>query len=127
MLIAIVQGVIIAIGALALYYYYMSGNASIEQTRSVVFTTLILSNVFLTFANRSFSRTIFYTSHYKNAFAPAILVLSALFLIALHFIPAVQRLFQLERISLLQFSICFITAFVTVLWFEIYKLDIMKR
>jgi P-type Ca2+ transporter type 2C len=126
LLIAIIQGVIIAIGALGLYYYFMNTGASIEQTRSIVFTGLILSNLFLTFANRSFTRTVYFTSHYKNNLAVAILVVSAIFLIMLHFIPSVQNMFQLGRISLLQFSICFATAFVSVSWFEIYKLNLKQ-
>lgn len=126
LLISIVQGIIIAAGVLILYYYYMNNGISLEQTRTIVFTTLILSNVFLTFANRSFTKTIYYTSRYKNNLAPFILIISASFLAALHFIPAVRNLFQLATITTGQFLLCFGVAFASVMWFEMYKTDLLK-
>jgi P-type Ca2+ transporter type 2C len=92
--ISVVQGIVISITVLALYYFFMQNNFSTQQTQTIVFTTLILSNVFLTFANRSFIKTMFYTLRYKNNLALALLVIAAAFLIMLHFIPAVCNLLQ---------------------------------
>ena len=121
LLISILQGVIIAFGALSLYYFYMTNGASLEQTRTIVFTTLILSNVFLTFSNRSFTQTIYYTSRYKNNLALLLLFISAIFLAALHLAPAVRNLFELSVISINQFWLCVVVAFISVMWFEVYK------
>lgn len=126
LLISVVQGIIIAAGAMILYHYFMTSGASLEQTRTIVFTTLILSNVFLTFANRSFTKTIFYTSRYKNSLAPVILIISAFFLAALHFIPFVRNLFQLTTITQGQFWLCFGVALASVMWFEMYKTGLLK-
>ena len=126
LLISVVQGCIIAAGAMFLYYYFMRNGASLPQTRNIVFTTLILSNVFLTFANRSFTKTIYYTSRYKNNLAPVILIISALFLVSIYFVPFVRNLFQLAVITSLQFWICFGVAFASVMWFEMYKTDLIK-
>ncbi len=126
LLISIVQGIIIATGVLILYYYFMNSGTSIQQTRTIVFTTLILSNVFLTFANRSFTKTVYYTSRYKNNLAPVILIISAVFLSALHFIPAIRNLFQLATITTGQFLLCFGVAFASIMWFEVYKTDLLK-
>ena len=60
LLISIMQGIVIATGVLILYYFFMNNGHSIEEVRTIVFTTLILSNVFLTFADRSFTKTIYY-------------------------------------------------------------------
>jgi hypothetical protein len=54
--------------------------------------------------------------------APVILVVSALFLVALHFMPFIRNLFQLQTITRYQFWICFTIAFASVMWIEIYKL-----
>jgi P-type Ca2+ transporter type 2C len=126
LLISVVQGIIIAAGAMILYYYFMEKGTDIKQTRSIVFTTLILSNVFLTFANRSFTKTIFYTIRYKNNLAPLIIIVSACFLAAMHFIPGVRSLFQLAGISPGQFGLCAGVAFASVMWFEVYKTDLLK-
>jgi Ca2+-transporting ATPase len=119
--VSVLQGVAIASGALVLYYFFMNNGASLEETRTIVFTTLLLSNVFLTFAGRSFSKTIYYTSQYKNSLAPVILIISAIFLVALHFIPPVRQLFQLTVIGANRFWLSFIVAFGSVMWIELYK------
>jgi P-type Ca2+ transporter type 2C len=126
LLISIVQGIIIAVGALFLYYYFMQAGTNIAVTRNIVFTTLILSNVFLTFANRSFTKTMYYTIRYKNNLAPMLLIISILFLVALHFVPFITNLFQLGHITQLQFFICLAVSFVSVMWFEVYKTDLVK-
>jgi P-type Ca2+ transporter type 2C len=126
LLISIVQGVMIAVGALFLYYYFMQAGTDIAVTRNIVFTTLILSNVLLTFANRSFTKTMYYTIRYKNNLAPMLLIISILFLLALHFVPFITNLFQLGHITQLQFFICLSVSFVSVMWFEVYKTDLVK-
>jgi Ca2+-transporting ATPase len=104
----------------------MNKGATLQQTRTIVFTTLILSNVFLTFADRSFTKTMYYTSRIKNNLVPVILFVSALFLAALHWIPAVRNLFQLAAITSGQFWLCLGVAFASVMWFEVYKTDLLK-
>lgn len=121
LLVTITQGIVIAAGALILYYYFMSSGAGLEYTRTIVFTHLITSNVFLTFACRSFSKTIYYTSRYRNNLTAVILVLSVSFLAALHFIPFIQKLFGLVAITENSFWLTVAVAFVSVMWFEIYK------
>ena len=125
--ISLVQGVSIAAAVLMLYYFYMKNGSSIAETRTIVFTALILCNVFLTFAARSFTRNIWYTSKYPNPLVPALLLLSALFLLAIHFVPFVRELFQLAAISNRHFWICFVTAFASVAWFEVYKTNLPQR
>jgi P-type Ca2+ transporter type 2C len=126
-LVSMLQGGVIAAAILVLYYYFMKNNFSIGKTRSIVFTAIIISNVLLTFVNRSFTKTIFYTLHYKNNLVPMVLIISALFLATLHFIPAVRSLFQLAAISLKQFLMCLAAAFSGVMWVEIFKADIFKK
>lgn len=125
-LISAVQGLIISAGILSLYYFFMQAGAGAEKIRTIVFTTLIFSNVLLTFVNRSFTATIFRTIRYKNNLAPVILIISVVFLAALHFIPAVRTLFQLTPISSGDFLLCLGVALASVLWFEVYKIALMK-
>jgi Ca2+-transporting ATPase len=120
------QGIMVTAGILILYYVYMRNGHSIEKTRTIVFTTLILSNVFLTFVSRSFKRSIYFTIRYKNPLAPAILVVSAFFLLLLHFVPYVQELFKLAPISLSDFWLSLTVAFISVMWFEVYKLNLSR-
>jgi Ca2+-transporting ATPase len=118
---SIFQGIMIAAGVLGLYYYYMNRGLGLEQTRTVVFTTLILANILLTFVNRSFTQTIRYTKNYTNNLAPFVVIISLAFLAAIHFIPAMRNLFQLKVISIELFIVSLVTACISVLWFELYK------
>ena len=127
LLTSVVQGIVIAAAALALYYYYMQNGACLQQIRTIVFTTLIFSNLFLTYANRSFTETIVYTSRYKNSLAPVIAVASLLFLVLLHTVPFVRNIFQLDVINSRQLGVCFIVAFASVMWFELYKAVLSRR
>jgi Ca2+-transporting ATPase len=120
LLLNILQGLAITAGVMLLYYRFMQ-HASLEVTRTVVFTTLLISNTLLTFADRSFTEPVTRTVKYRNNLAPVILVTSASFLLAIHLIPAVRRIFGMEAISLQAFLLCFIAAFICVAWFEIYK------
>lgn len=126
LLISIVQGLVVTAGILTLYFVYMRNGHSIEETRTVVFTTLVLSNVFLTFVSRSFTRSIYYTIRYKNPLVPVILVVSGIFLLLLHLVPFVQHLFKLAPVSPADFWLSLSVAFVSVMWFEVYKLNLSR-
>lgn len=120
-IISILQGLLITAGVLGLYYYYMTRGYSIEETRMVVFTTLVWSNIFLTFANRSFTENITTTIFYKNNLAPWVIGISLCFLATFHLLPFVRNLFQLAPIRFPDFILCTGVAFVSVIWYEIYK------
>jgi len=123
--ITILQGLVIAASVLLIYYFFMQ-HYSLAITRTVVFTTLISSNIFLTFANRSFTETIFKTIYYKNALAPLIIIISILFLAAILFVPFLQNQFLLADITYSQFLFCLATAFICTMWFEGYKGALLK-
>lgn len=127
LLISIIQGCIIAAGILILYWFYMNNGHSLELTRTIVFTSLIIANVFLTFANRSFSKTFATTVRYKNNLVLPVTIISALFLLGFLLIPVIRNLFELSSISSNDFLVCLFTAFVCVSWFELYKLLFKKK
>lgn len=120
-LISVLQGITIAAGVLLLFYVYAESGTTLTEVRTVVFTTLILSNIFLTFANRSFHHTIFKTFRYRNSLALPVVLLSLCFLALLHTAPFVQHLFGLSAISLRTGLTCLLTALACVGWFELYK------
>jgi P-type Ca2+ transporter type 2C len=122
LLTAIMQGLFITLGVLILYYVFMNSNHSIEETRTIVFTTLIFANVFLTFASRSLTKTLYHTSRYNNSFSPVIIIASTLFIILLHYNPFVRNLFKLAPVSLNELLLSFGVAFASVIWFEVYKM-----
>jgi Ca2+-transporting ATPase len=121
LLISIVQGLMITAGVLGLYYYAMHNGASLSETRTLVFTTLLIANVLLTFANRSFTENFATTIQYRNNLAPWLLLVSLLFLVVIHVVPPVRELFGMAAVPFTTVLLCAGVALVSVGWFELYK------
>jgi P-type Ca2+ transporter type 2C len=124
---SVLQGVVIAAGILGLYYYFMEKGVGLSYVRTIVFITLIVSNVFLTFVNRSFEETIFKTIRYKNNLTKYVLLASIFFLGCIAFIPIVQGLFGLTLLRTADYGLCLGVGLIITLWFEVYKMLIRKR
>ena len=123
---SVVQGLAIAAGALLLYYFFMKGGTPLGETRNIVFTMLLMSNVFLTFSNRSATETIFKTWRYRNSLAPVLLVISIGLILMLQLVPPVRDLFGLTPMTGQRFFICLAVSLASVWWMEIYKLGLKK-
>jgi Ca2+-transporting ATPase len=119
--ISILQGCIITIACLSLGYYYIHHDYSEAMVRTIVYMTLIFSNLFLTLENRSFMYSIFTTIQYKNRLIPMILALSLIIPVLSLFVTPIRQIFEFEIPSLLVMFNCFAAAFIGVMWIEIYK------
>lgn len=119
-IISIIQGLIISGGILLLYALYMQTH-DIVYTRTMVFISLILTNVFLTFTNRSFTDTFKKTIRYHNSLTPYVLIFSIVFLLIIQTIPVIRNIFALSILDIKDIMICLLTACCCVTWFEGYK------
>ncbi|MBF2708019.1 cation-translocating P-type ATPase [Flavobacterium soyangense] len=119
--ISIVQGLIITLGLLIVYQYCLRENCTESVTRTVVFLTLITSNIFLTLANRSFYYSIFTTIRYKNNLVLFIIGITVLITSLLLFIPVFSHFFMFQAVSTMQIGMSILVGFVSVFWIEIYK------
>ncbi|WP_417990923.1 cation-translocating P-type ATPase [Flavobacterium sp. LB3R33] len=119
--ISIIQGLAITAGLLFVYQYCVTENCSESVTRTVVFLTLIVSNIFLTLTNRSFYYSIFTTLRYKNNLVPMIIGATILITVLLLFVPLFAHFFEFERVTGFQICLSILVGFVSVLWIEIYK------
>jgi len=125
--ISIVQGLVITIGLLFVYLFCVDQNLSENSTRTTIFLTLILSNIFLTLANRSFYYSVFTTIKYKNNLVLLIIGATVLITTLLLTIPVFRSFFMFDLIQMEQFIVSLITAFITVFWIEVYKLYKRKK
>jgi len=103
----------------------MNQGIPLEQVRGIVFNALVISNVLLTFVDRSLTQTLAKTIKYKNSYVPIILIVSIIFIVSLNTIPFLQQLFKIEAISNMQFLVCAMVSFVSVMWFEMYKVNLV--
>jgi Ca2+-transporting ATPase len=119
--ISIIQGLVITLGLLFIYQYSIRNNFSEHHTRTLIFLTLIVSNIFLTLANRSFYYSIFTTLKYKNNLVLLIIGLTLLVTGSLLIIPLFRTFFMFESITFSQIGISVLIGFVSVFWIEIFK------
>lgn len=119
--ISMIQGLVIAAGVLFIYQYAYHQTGDENTVRSMVFTTLIFSNILLSFINRSFYYYIYETITYKNnlIYYMSCITLGMLFLM-LYFEP-VSHFFSLTYLSAVQLLICLLVAGVSTLWMDGYK------
>jgi Ca2+-transporting ATPase len=121
LLTSMVQGLFITAGILFVYQYAVQNGGSEAQTRTMVFLTLIIANIFLTLVNRSFLYSIFTTLRYKNHLLPGIIAITSLLTAALICIKPIAGFFLFCKLTGTQIAICIITGFVSVTWFELVK------
>ena len=119
--ISIIQGLIITSGCLGLGYYYLTNGSSENIVRTIVFTTLLFSNIFLTLINRSFIYSVFKTIKYKNILVPFITALTLALIFILIYVPFARNLFELNLISINQIMLCFVVAIISTFWIEPIK------
>ena len=119
--ISIIQGIIITAFCLGMGYYYMANEYSIAEVRTIIYSTLIFSNIFLTLSNRSFYYSIFTTIRYKNPLIPMVLGVSLLILLLSIYCSPFQKIFQFVPLTLTELSYCLFAAFTGVIWVEILK------
>lgn len=112
------QGLMISASVLGVYYLFMvSGRTEIE-VRTLVFTALVLSNIFLTLANRSFFQSVFQTLFSPNRTLWWMLGITFGILLAALFLPPVQKLFQFSAVRFTDLLICLAIVLPGVFWIE---------
>jgi Ca2+-transporting ATPase len=118
---SIFQGLMIAVGSLIAYQYAVISGLSEATTRSMVFTVLISSNIFLTLVNRSFYYSVITTLKYKNNLVLLIIGITITISGLLLYITPLANFFQFVTLSLHQLALSIGLGFIFVIWFEIVK------
>jgi P-type Ca2+ transporter type 2C len=121
LMISVLQGLMITAGVLIMYRLAIFNGSGEDEVRTMLFLTLITSNILLTLVNRSFYYSVFDVLKYKNPLLPIIILITILLTAAIIFIPSVAAFFKLCPITAEQAGICFFISFISVFWFEIYK------
>ncbi len=121
LMISVVQGLMITVGCLGIGYYYLSRQNDETFVRTVIFISLLFSNIFLTLVNRSFRISFLSTLKYKNKLLPLIIALTLICISLFLFVPFVQDLFRLSDLSVYEIFLCIAAAIISTFWIEIWK------
>ncbi|MDP4284527.1 MAG: cation-translocating P-type ATPase [Bacteroidota bacterium] len=119
--ISIWQGIMITAGTLSIYQYAVSKGYNEELTRTMVFATLLMANIFLSLINRSFYYSILTTLRYKNNFLIGIVIVTILLLALMLYVPGLIHFFKFQQPNISQLLISMVVGFISVIWVESYK------
>lgn len=119
--ISIVQGLVITAGVLAVYQLTAWQGGSEEKTRAMVFSTLIFANIFLSYTNRSFYYSIFYSFKQKNSLLTGITLLVLGLTFAFLYFKPFSDFFRVSSLNFVEVVTAILVAAVSVLWFEGFK------
>jgi Ca2+-transporting ATPase len=119
--VSILQGFLISFGTLFIYQFAVYHCYSEATTRTMVFTTLITSNIFLTLISRSFHDSFFKTIRYKNNLVSYIITLTIFSVSLLLFVKPISLFFEFELLNTSQLLISIGVGFLSVVWFELVK------
>jgi len=118
---SILQGLMITAGVLFMYQLTLKEGGNEAQVRTMVFSTLILANIFLTLVNRSFYFSFVTTLRYKNDLLLGIITITLAILATMLYVDPIAAFFKLVHPALSDIGRCAGIAFISVFWFEAVK------
>jgi len=125
--VSICQGLAITVGTLFIYQIGVHKGYDEDTSRSLVFTTLIFSNLFLTLVNRSFYFSVWSALKNRNVLLRIIVIATLAMLTMILFIPAFSSFFKMASLNGIQISWTIAVALLSVSWFEVYKLGKRRK
>lgn len=121
MTLSIMQGLFISAGILFIYRYAVYNGGNEDLTRTLVFVTLVMSNIFLTLVNRSFYYSLIDSLKNKNVLIWGVIGATLALLLAIIYIPLIRNFFHLTAPTMSDAGMCLLVAGISVFWFEGYK------
>ena len=118
----LLQGVSVMLIVIAVFGLALHRGQGETDARALTITTLIIANLGLIFANRSWSRTILSTLRSPN---PALWWISGgtlLFLGLILYVPFLRQLFHFSKLHLNDLVICYCAGVISIFWFELLKI-----
>jgi Ca2+-transporting ATPase len=118
----LLQGLTGFLIVLGIYLSAVWGWLNADDAIALSFTTLVLANLGLIFANRSWTRTIWSTMQVSNPALWWVVGGTVLFLGATLYVPFLQKLFHFSTLHVNDLVLCLAGGFVSIIWFEGLKI-----
>ena len=107
--------------SIAVYFTGIKMGYSSNGVRTLTFVTLIVSNIAVILSNRSWTTNIFKIMITPNKAVKWVIGGAVFFLFLIMEVPFLLTLFQFEKITILELTVCTTAGLSSVIWFEIYK------
>ena len=118
----LLQGASALLIVLAIYLSALWGWFDVSDAIALSFTTLVVANLGLIFANRSWTRTIFSTLRTPNAALWWVIGGTTFFLGLALYVPFLRELFHFSTLHFVDLLICLAAGSSSIMWFEGLKL-----
>ncbi|HOX60704.1 MAG TPA: cation-translocating P-type ATPase [Candidatus Magasanikbacteria bacterium] len=126
-ILSLLQGLSLLTAVLAIYLFAFFSGFDENTVRTLAFTTIVLGNLLLIIINLS------HTAHFgqillnKNKSLYIVLANTVTFLTITLTLPLPQKLFRFSSLSFTQFLYCLVAAVISLIWFEIYKIVLIRK
>jgi len=121
------QGVGILAVTLLIYFVGLKIGYEEKEVRTLTFVTLIVSNIAVILCNRSWERSIFKILGTRNSTVKWVVGGAIAFLALTLYVPFLRNMFQFQPVGLLEILFCIVAGFLSISWFEIYKVAKSKK
>jgi P-type Ca2+ transporter type 2C len=119
---SLLQGTGVLLLALVVFGVALGRGVTDGEARGLAFTTMVVANIALLFANRSWQRTILSTLRIPNRALWSITGAAALCLALVLEVPALRDLFHFAPLDRGRIALAVVAGLVSVGWFELFKL-----
>ena len=120
--IGLLQGASAFLVVLAIYLSSLWGWLNAQDAIALSFTTLVVANLGLIFANRSWTRTIWSTIGTPNAALWWVIGGTIFFLSLALYVPFIRNMFHFSTLHPQDLALCLAGGLLSILWFESLKL-----
>lgn len=120
-LISLAQGLVVLLVLLAVLGFVLHHGATELEARTLVFSTLVSSNLGLILVNRSWRHSILKSLTSYNPALWWVVTVALIFLLLAIYLPFLQEVFHFAPVAIGHLAITFLAGLLSVLWFEGYK------
>jgi len=121
------QGLGILIVTFSVYMVGLHIGYNANEVRAMSFISLIVSNIAVILTNRSWTNNIFKIIATPNKAVLWVTGGAVFFMIMILNIPFFLKLFQFQKLQIINIAICSFAGMTTIIWFELYKLIKLRR
>ena len=120
-LVGLLQGVGLLLAVLITFLFSMRSGRPAEDARTIAFTTLVIGNVVLIWANRSVRTPFSRPRENRNPALWLVTLGSTATLFVVLYVPYLRMLFQFSVLHLQDLAVALVLGSITITWFEVLK------
>jgi Ca2+-transporting ATPase len=115
---SLLQGLSVLVVVLAVFIFALHLNKGEAEARSLAFTTLVFANIMLIITNLSWSKSFIQILFMKNKALWLMVAGVLIALLLIIYLPFLRKLFHFSVLSWEDLLIAFLSAVVSLVWFE---------